>query len=70
LSPKKNVTWYLKPYNYSPEVKENELLNEVRLTMEEIINDNDNDNYNEEDDNIFKLLKKVPTVKSETTVKS
>jgi hypothetical protein len=65
LSPKKNVTWDLKPYNYSPEVKENELLNEVRLTMEEIDKDND-DNVNDEDANIFKLLKKVPTVKSDT----
>ena len=67
MSPKKNVTWDLKPYNYSSEIKDellNEVSNEVRLTMEEIINDN------EEDANIFKLLKKVPTVKSETTVKS
>ena len=65
LSPKKNVTWDLKPYNYSSDVKDellNEVSNEVRLTMEEIINDNDND----EDANIFKLLKKVQTVKSET----
>jgi len=65
ISPKKNVTWDLKPYNYSSDVKDellNEVSNEVRLTMEEIINDNDND----EDANIFKLLKKVPTVKSET----
>lgn len=62
MSPKKNVTWDLKPYNYSSEIKDellNEVSNEVRLTMEEIINDN------EEDANIFKLLKKVPTVKSE-----
>ena len=67
MSPKKNVTWDLKPYNYSTDVKDelsNEVSNEVRLTMEEIINDN------EEDANIFKMLKKVPTVKSETTVKS
>lgn len=67
MSPKKSVTWDLKPYNYSPDVKDellNEVSNEVRLTMEEIVNDNDN-----EDANIFKLLKKVP-VKSETTVKS
>ena len=60
MSPKKNVTWDLKPYNYSSDVKDellNEVSNEVRLTMEEIINDN------EEDANIFKLLKKVPTLK-------
>ena len=65
MSPKKNVTWDLKPYNYSSDVKDellNEVSNEVRLTMEEIINDNDNN----EDANIFKLLKKVPNVKSET----
>ena len=61
MSPKKNVTWDLKPYNYSSDVKD-ELLNEVRLTMEEIVNDNDNN----EDANIFKLLKKVPNVKSDT----
>lgn len=54
VSPKKSVTWDLKPYNDS-----NEVLNEVKLTMEEIIEDD------EEDANIFKLLKKV---KSETTV--
>jgi hypothetical protein len=69
VSPKKSVTWDLKPYNDSNEVlnevKENEILNEVRLTMEEIVNDNNEDT--EEDANIFKLLKKV---KSETTVKS
>ena len=68
MSPKKNVTWDLKPYNYSPDVKDellNEVSNEVRLTMEEIDKDNDN-NVNDEDANIFKLLKKVPTVKSET----
>jgi hypothetical protein len=59
MSPKKNVTWDLKPYNYSSEIKD-ELLNEVKLTMEEIDKDND-DNVNEEDANIFKLLKKVPT---------
>ena len=62
ISPKKNVTWDLKPYNYSSDVKDellNEVSNEVRLTMEEIVNDNDND----EDANIFKLLKKVPTLK-------
>jgi hypothetical protein len=62
MSPKKNVTWDLKPYNYSSDVKDellNEVSNEVRLTMEEIVNDNDND----EDANIFKLLKKVPTLK-------
>lgn len=61
-SPKKSVTWDLKPYNYSTEIKDellNEVSNEVRLTMEEIVNDNDN----EEDANIFKLLKKVPHVK-------
>jgi hypothetical protein len=72
MSPKKNVTWDLKPYNYSPDVKDellNEVSNEVRLTMEEIDKDND-DNVNDEDANIFKLLKKVPNVKSETTVKS
>ena len=60
MSPKKNVTWDLKPYNYSTDVKDdllNEVSNEVRLTMEEIVNDN------EEDANIFKLLKKVPLVK-------
>ena len=62
ISPKKNVTWDLKPYNYSSDVKD-DLLNEVKLTMEEI-------SENEEDSNIFKLLKKMPTVKSETTVKS
>jgi hypothetical protein len=70
MSPKKNVTWDLKPYNYSPDVKDellNEVSNEVRLTMEEIDKDND---VNDEDANIFKLLKKVPNVKSETTVKS
>jgi hypothetical protein len=43
MSPKKNVTWDLKPYNYSPEGKD-ELLNQVSLTMEEIINETDNDN--------------------------
>ena len=61
MSPKKNVTWDLKPYNYSSDVKDellNEVSNEVRLTMEEIETDNDN-----EDANIFKLLKKVPTLK-------
>jgi hypothetical protein len=63
MSPKKNVTWDLKPYNYSSDVKD-ELLNEVKLTMEEI-SENETDN-NDEDANIFKLLKKVPTVKSET----
>ena len=68
-SPKKNVTWDLKPYNYSneliSEVKKNEeVLNEVKLTMEELFNDN------EEDTNIFKLLKKVPLIKSETNDKS
>ena len=61
ISPKKNVTWDLKPYNYSSDVKD-ELLNEVRLTMEEI-SEPDNDNINDEDANIFKLLKKVPLVK-------
>ena len=67
-SPKKNVTWDLKPYNYSNEIKDvlsnevsSEVCNEVRLTMEEIVNDD-----NEEDANIFKLLKKID--KSETTV--
>ena len=67
MSPKKNVTWDLKPYNYSADVKDdllNEVSNEVRLTMEEIVNDNDN--INDEDANIFKLLKKVPNVKSDT----
>jgi len=65
MSPKKNVTWDLKPYNYSSDVKD-EFLNEVKLTMEEISeNETDNDN-NDEDTNIFKLLKKVPTVKSDT----
>jgi hypothetical protein len=37
MSPKKNVTWDLKPYNYSTDVKDkllNEVSNEVRLTME------------------------------------
>ena len=66
MSPKKNVTWDLKPYNYSADVKDdllNEVSNEVRLTMEEIVNETDNDNVNEEDANIFKLLKKVPLVK-------
>jgi hypothetical protein len=61
-SPKKNVTWDLKPYNYSNEVKD-PFLNEVKLTMEELFDKNENDN--EEDANIFKLLKKVPTIKSE-----
>jgi hypothetical protein len=64
ISPKKNVTWDLKPYNYSTEIKDellNEVSNEVRLTMEEI-SENETDN-NEEDANIFKLLKKVPLVK-------
>jgi hypothetical protein len=68
MSPKKNVTWDLKPYNYSSDVKYellNEVSNEVRLTMEEIEKDND-DNVNDEDANIFKLLKKVPNVKSDT----
>ena len=60
ISPKKNVTWDLKPYNYSSDVKD-DLLNEVKLTMEEIVDNNDN--VNEEDANIFKLLKKVPLVK-------
>ena len=55
MSPKKNVTWDLKPYNYSSDVKD-DLLNEVKLTMEEIVDNNDN--VNEEDANIFKLLKK------------
>ncbi len=63
-SPKKNVTWDLKPYNYSNEVKD-PLLNEVKLTMEELFDKNENENDSEEDANIFKLLKKVPTVKSE-----
>ena len=69
ISPKKNVTWDLKPYNYSSDVKDellNEVSNEVRLTMGEVLNESDNDN---EDANIFKLLKKVPIIK-ETTVKS
>ena len=48
------------------EIKD-ELLNEVKLTMEEIVN---NDNEEDSDANIFKLLKKVPTFKSETTVKN
>jgi len=61
LSPKKSVTWDLKPYNYSNEIsnevkKNEEVLNEVRLTMEEVFDNNDN----EEDASIFKLLKKVP----------
>ena len=63
LSPKKNVTWDLKPYNYSGEVS-----NEIKITMEELLVDEENDN----DVNIFKLLKKVKsetTDKSETTVK-
>jgi hypothetical protein len=55
MSPKKNVTWDL-----TNEVKENE----VMLKMEEIIND---DNEEHDDANIFKLLKRVPIVKSETT---
>ncbi len=57
VSPKKNVTWDL-----TNEVRENE----VMLKMEEIVND---DNEEDDDANIFKLLKKVPSVKSETTVK-
>ena len=69
-SPKKSVTWDLNPYNYSNEIKDvlsNEVSNEVRLTIEEIVNDN-----NDEDDaNIFKLLKKIDKKdKSETTDKS
>jgi hypothetical protein len=61
LSPKKSVTWDLKPYNYSTEVsnevkKNEEVLNDVRLTMEEVFDNNEN----EEDASIFKLLKKVP----------
>lgn len=56
ISPKKSVTWDLKPYNDS-----NEVLNEVRLTMEEIIEDD------EEDANIFKLLKKVPSTNNDKT---
>jgi hypothetical protein len=67
MSPKKNVTWDLKPYNFNE--GKDDILNEVRLTMEEIINEPDNDNVNEEDANIFKLLKKVP-VKNATNVKS
>ena len=69
MSPKKNVTWDLKPYNFNEGKDDilNEVSNEVRLTMEEI--DDDNDNVNEEDANIFKLLKKVP-VKNATNVKS
>ncbi len=58
-SPKKNVTWDLKPYNYSNEIKD-EFLNEVRITMEELDN-----NENNEDANIFKLLKKVPSITNE-----
>ena len=58
MSPKKNVTWDL-----TNEVRENE----VMLKMEEIIND---DNEEDDDANIFKLLKRVPIVKSETSVKS
>ena len=58
MSPKKNVTWDL-----TNEVRENE----VMLKMEEIIND---DNEEDDDTNIFKLLKRVPIVKSETSVKS
>jgi hypothetical protein len=65
-SPKKNVTWDLKPYNYSNEIKDEEVLNEVKLTIEELFNENDN----EEEKNIFKLLKKVPLIKSETNDKS
>jgi hypothetical protein len=64
-SPKKSVTWDLNPYNYSNEIKDvlsNEVCKEVRLTMEEILDDNND----EEDANIFKLLKKID--KSETTV--
>ena len=69
MSPKKNVTWDLKPYNFNEGKDDilNEVSNEVRLTMEEIVDDNDN--VNEEDANIFKLLKKVP-VKNATNVKS
>ena len=68
LSPKKNVTWDLKPYNDSNEVlnevKQNEEnLNEVRLTMEEIVEDDNND----ADANIFKLLKKVPSANNDKT---
>lgn len=73
MSPKKNVTWDLNPYNDSNEVsneviKNKEVLNEVKgnqikLTMEEIVQDT------EEDANIFKLLKKVPiaTIVKDTT---
>lgn len=68
MSPKKNVTWDLKPYNFNE--GKDELLNEIKITMEEIENEPDNDNnVNDEDANIFKLLKKVP-VKSETNIKN
>ena len=65
MSPKKNVTWDLKPYNYSNEFgKENDVLNEIKevqLTMEEIEKD---DNISSDNDtNIFKLLKRVPLEK-------
>ena len=65
MSPKKNVTWDLKPYNYSNEFgKENDVLNEIKevqLTMEELEKD---DNISSDNDtNIFKLLKRVPLEK-------
>jgi hypothetical protein len=72
LSPKKNVTWDLKPYNYSSEVsnevrKNEAFINEIKITMEELVdeeNENENENDNNNDANIFKLLKKVPTLET------
>lgn len=65
MSPKKNVTWDLKPYNYSNEFgKENDVLNEIKeiqLTMEEL--DKDDNISSDNDTNIFKLLKRVPLEK-------
>jgi hypothetical protein len=66
-SPRKSVTWDLNPYNYSNEINEvNEVSNEVRLTMEEIVNDDNEED--EENANIFKLLKKID--KKDTNDKS
>jgi hypothetical protein len=70
VSPKKNVTWDLKPYNYSSEVsnevrKNEAFINEIKITMEELVDEeNENENDNNNDANIFKLLKKVPTLET------
>ena len=58
VSPKKNVTWDLTNEVKVNEVRENEVReNEVKLKMEEIVEEDD-------DANIFKLLKKVPTLET------